>query len=72
MLASFKVKGFKGIKQGEVDNLAQVNIITGKNNMGKSAFLQSMYLFNSDADGILIPGFKKSEMHWLFNAECRT
>jgi hypothetical protein len=30
MLVSFKVKGFKGIRQGGVDNLGQVNIFTGK------------------------------------------
>jgi AAA15 family ATPase/GTPase len=68
MLESFSVKGFKGIRQGVVDNLGQVNIITGKNNMGKSAFLQSICLFNEKC-WKLIDNFKTTQMHWLYDPQ---
>jgi AAA15 family ATPase/GTPase len=66
MLGSIRVEGFKGIKNGLVDDIRQVNILTGKNNSGKSAFLQSIYLLNKERNKDLIPSLDDKEMYWLY------
>lgn len=69
MLESITIKGFKGIKTGIVSDLGQINIITGKNNQGKSAFLQSIYLLNKNKDQSIIPDFGTKEMFWMYDNE---
>jgi AAA15 family ATPase/GTPase len=69
MLGSIRVEGFRGIKNGLVDDLRQANILTGKNNSRKSAFLQSVYLFNKERNGDLIPSLDKKEMYWLYRLD---
>lgn len=66
-MSLLKSKALKAL--GGVDNLGQVNIFTGKNNMGKSALLQSMYLFNQKRDPTLIPDFNSKEMHWSYDIQ---
>lgn len=45
MIKSVRVEGFRGIREGLVDELEQVNVIVGKNNSGKSSFLEALFLF---------------------------
>jgi predicted ATPase len=66
VLSSVKIEGFKGIKL-EVNNLTQLNIITGKNNQGKTTFLESLYLLNSKRVDNLIEFYQKSEMFWKYD-----
>ena len=66
MLDNIKVEGFRGIKSGEISDLGQINIITGKNNSGKSAFLQSLYFLNENRDANVIPHFGEKEMFWAY------
>lgn len=47
MISRLAVSNYRGIKRGEVDGLAQVNIFIGKNNSGKSSILEAIYLLSS-------------------------
>ena len=42
MLRSLEIQNFKGIKQGKLEDLAQVNILVGRNNSGKSTVLDAL------------------------------
>ncbi len=44
MFRSIHIEGFRGITNLTIDNLDQVNIITGKNNAGKTAVLEAIFL----------------------------
>ena len=44
-----EISGFKGFDSLKIDGLKQINLITGLNNVGKTALLESLYLgINSD------------------------
>ena len=45
LLDSIKIVNFRGIKQLEIPHLAQVNLIVGKNNSGKSSLLEALWLY---------------------------
>jgi len=40
MLDNFEINDYKCFKDFKIDNLSQINIISGKNNVGKTAFLE--------------------------------
>ena len=44
MLSSLDIKNFKGIREGTISDLAQVNILVGRNNSGKSTILDALLL----------------------------
>ena len=44
-LSSFKVRGYRGLGDVGVTDLAPVNLITGRNGIGKSSLLEAIYLF---------------------------
>ena len=44
MLSSLEIKNFKGIKTGTISELAQVNVLVGRNNSGKSTILDALLL----------------------------
>jgi len=47
MLRSLEIQNFKGIKQGKLEDLAQVNILVGRNNSGKSTILDALIMLRS-------------------------
>ncbi len=49
MLDSFKVKNFRLFRDLEIPRLGRVNLIVGKNNSGKSALLEALELYASNA-----------------------
>ncbi|MCH8831249.1 MAG: AAA family ATPase, partial [Chloroflexi bacterium] len=51
MLRSLEIQNFKGIKQGKIDDLAQVNILVGRNNSGKSTILDALVMLRSAVVG---------------------
>lgn len=44
MIRSFEVKNFRCFRQLKVENVERVNLIAGKNNVGKTAFLEALFL----------------------------
>lgn len=44
MYTSFSIKNFRCIKELTINPLARVNLIVGKNNMGKTAFLEALWV----------------------------
>ena len=44
MLSSLEIKNFKGIREGKISGLAQVNVLVGRNNSGKSTVLDALLL----------------------------
>lgn len=48
------IKGFRGIKELTIPQLGRVNLITGKNNTGKSSVLEALRLFANNADTSVI------------------
>lgn len=49
MLTSFSIRNFRLFQHLEVQRLGRVNLIVGKNNAGKSAFLEAVELYASNA-----------------------
>jgi predicted ATP-dependent endonuclease of OLD family len=78
MIKSFAINNFRCFRKLRLDDLARVNLITGKNNVGKTALLEALYL--SFAAGIrewptrinLLRGFEnlaldlEAKWGWLF------
>ena len=44
------IKGFRGIRELTIPQLGRVNLITGKNNTGKSSVLEALRIFVSNAE----------------------
>ncbi|MDB9518523.1 AAA family ATPase [Roseofilum reptotaenium CS-1145] len=49
MLKSFYIKNFRIFRQLEIKSLSHVNLIVGKNNVGKSTFLEAIRIYASRA-----------------------
>lgn len=45
MYKSFRVKNFRCFKDLQINDLGRVNLIAGKNNTGKTALMEAMYIF---------------------------
>ncbi|MCA1916969.1 ATP/GTP-binding protein [Methanospirillum hungatei] len=45
MLKSITVKNFRGFQNVHCNNLSLINLVVGKNNVGKTAFLEALFLF---------------------------
>jgi len=50
MLRSLTIKNFRGFRELKIEPLARVNLIAGKNNVGKTGVLEALYLLFSSAD----------------------
>ena len=46
MINSLYLKNYKLFKELRIDSLAQVNLILGKNNVGKTSLLEALMLFS--------------------------
>ncbi len=44
MIQSFQIRNYRGFKDFKIDGLKRVNLITGSNNVGKTALLEALYL----------------------------
>ncbi len=50
MLRELTIENYRCFEKLHVKDLAQVNLIVGKNNVGKTSFLEAVYLYVSKAD----------------------
>lgn len=50
MLKSLRVENFRGFEELAVDELSRVNLIVGKNNVGKTALLEAVHLLTAVGD----------------------
>jgi len=50
MLCSLTIKNFRGFRDLKIEPLARVNLIAGKNNVGKTGALEALYLLFANAD----------------------
>ena len=52
MLDHIHIKNYRLFKDLKIDKLAQVNLIAGKNNTGKTALLEALRISESDSEGV--------------------
>ena len=45
MIPSFEIKNFRLFKHLKIEKLGRVNLITGKNNVGKTALLEALHIY---------------------------
>ncbi|MEZ2225427.1 ATP/GTP-binding protein [Microcoleus sp.] len=67
MLESFHIDNFRLFKHLEVRKLGRVNLIVGKNNSGKSTFLEALELYTSNASAIVLLDLLKSRQETWFS-----
>lgn len=53
-IQNFSIKGFRGINDLSIPHLGRVNLITGKNNTGKSSILEALRIFTQNASPSVI------------------
>jgi hypothetical protein len=46
MYTNFRIQNFRGFKDLELKDLARVNLISGKNNVGKTSLLEALFLYS--------------------------
>lgn len=54
MLNSLDIKNYRNLKELKINSLGRVNLITGKNNTGKSALLEAIAIYATKGDLALI------------------
>src|SRR5579864_4445564 len=53
-LPSLQVQGFRGFQDLRIEKLGRVNLIVGKNNVGKSSLLEAIHVYATRAYPILL------------------
>ena len=66
MLKSFQIDNFRLFQHLEVKQLSRVNLIVGKNNSGKSSFLEALRIYASNADpAVLLDLVEFRQENWI-------
>lgn len=72
MLKSFQIDNFRLFQHLEVRKLSHVNLIVGKNNSGKSSFLEALYIYASNADPFILLSLVNSRQeNWVGDTKLR-
>jgi predicted ATPase len=72
MLKSFQINNFRLFQHLEVERLGRVNLIVGKNNSGKSTFLEALKLYASNAyPTVLLDLVESRQENWFSEAQPR-
>ena len=54
ILNSLEARGFRGFRRLRIEHLGRINLIVGKNNVGKSSLLEALWLYARRGSSILI------------------
>jgi hypothetical protein len=54
ILSSLEIQGFRGFRHLQIGKLGRVNLVVGKNNVGKSSLLDALQIYASEADPYII------------------
>ncbi|MEZ4728202.1 MAG: AAA family ATPase [Caldilineaceae bacterium] len=66
MLDSFLIKNFRLFKELQIQEFRRVNLVVGRNNSGKSALLEAIELYASNAsDQVLVNLIMKRQETWI-------
>ena len=63
MYKSFRVKNFRCFKDLEINDLGRINLIAGKNNTGKTALMEAMYLLTGSYDARIL--LRDHSLRWI-------
>lgn len=70
LLPSFYLENFRIFDKLEVKRLGRINLIVGRNNVGKSAFLEAVYIYITRADTEVFSELIQSRQeHWQPNSQ---
>ena len=73
MLKSFNISNFRLFEKLEVKKLGRVNLIVGKNNSGKSTFLEAIQIYASNGNSkILVDLIESRQETWLSELQQQT
>jgi AAA15 family ATPase/GTPase len=73
MLKSFQVSNFRLFKHLEIGRLNRVNLIVGKNNAGKSTFLEAVALYASNASpSVFLDLVESRQENWVSEAQSQS
>jgi energy-coupling factor transporter ATP-binding protein EcfA2 len=53
-IATLDIQNFRALRQLKIDHIGRVNLLTGRNNTGKSSVLEALRILVSDADPAII------------------
>jgi AAA15 family ATPase/GTPase len=67
MLESFQVNNFRLFQHLEVGRLSRVNLVVGRNNAGKSTFLEAVELYASNASSTVLLDLVESRQETWFS-----
>ncbi|MBA3922293.1 MAG: AAA family ATPase [Nostocaceae cyanobacterium] len=67
MLKSFQIHNFRLFQRLEVGSLSRVNLVVGKNNAGKSTFLEAVELYASNASPTILLNLVESRQETWFS-----
>lgn len=67
MLHSFQVRNFRIFQHIEVRNLGRVNLVVGRNNAGKSTFLEALELYASNVSADVLLGLVEARQETWFS-----
>ncbi len=66
MYKSFRVKNFRCFKDLQINDLGRVNLIAGKNNTGKTALMEAMYIHSGNRDAKTLLRIEHQESYRLY------
>lgn len=70
MLSSFEIENFRLFQHLEVGKLSRVNLVVGRNNAGKSTFLEALELYASNASAnVLLDLVESRQETWFSEAQ---
>lgn len=70
MLSSFRIDNFRLFQHPEVGKLSRVNLVVGRNNAGKSTFLEALELYASNASAnVLLDLVESRQETWFSEAQ---